>query len=97
VPINDKSNITSKKKLEKVEKIQKGNIVLERENEDLKLYLQAILSFSPEEIAHNKDIICQYLKLWFNQYYSNVNQQLVDLLRRTICWVDEALYMDKCL
>lgn len=84
----------------------RGSLVMVRYLEDDELHLisdlavlpveiKAVLALNSEEIKQNKDTVLQLLRMWFDSYYVNANQAIVDCLRRAICWVDEALYMDR--
>ncbi|MCD4786315.1 MAG: ATP-binding protein [Candidatus Eremiobacteraeota bacterium] len=57
--------------------------------------LQALRTLSPEQIASNSEDIRDLLKMWFNKYYASASGYLAGNLRRAICWVDEALYMER--
>jgi len=62
---------------------------------DLEYCLQAIRILSPEKIETHSAYFRDLLRTWFNQHYASAHGTLVDNLRRSICWVDEALYSIK--
>ncbi|MEZ5357840.1 MAG: hypothetical protein R3F48_03350 [Candidatus Zixiibacteriota bacterium] len=57
--------------------------------------LQAIRSIEPNAISRKSKYLRKLLLEWFNKYYSNSDSNLAHNLRRTICWLDEALYGGK--
>lgn len=76
-----------------------GNLRLEKVNKaitgkDLEYCLQAIRGLSVEEVRSHSKYLRELLKTWFNQHYALAKGPLADNLRRAICWVDEALYME---
>lgn len=62
--------------------------------EDLAYCLRAIRSLAPDDVQHNSEYLRKLLRVWFNRHYSSANSPLADKLRRAICWVDEALYLE---
>lgn len=63
-------------------------------DDDLKHCLQTIRCLPAEEIKIHSAYIRDLLRTWFNQHYTSSDGSIADNLRRAICWVDEALYMD---
>lgn len=59
---------------------------------DLIYCLQAFRAMEPNSLKRYSGYIRGLLKTWFNKYYSSGDGTLADNLRRTICWMDEALY-----
>ncbi len=66
------------------------------EEAELKYCLQAIRGLTEDEIKLNSKYIRELLREWFNKHYTTPKAALADNLRRTICWVDEALHMGDC-
>jgi hypothetical protein len=90
MPSGDTESIKKKKKY-RIQLIE-GNIELSIENKELEYCLQAIRMLKPNEVETRSNYIRSLLKEWFNKYYSSSSQTIADNLRRSICWVDEALY-----
>ena len=61
---------------------------------DLEHCLKSMRSLSVNDVRQNSKYLRELLRLWFNRYYSSGNQTLADNLRRTICWIDEALFKE---
>jgi len=83
------------KKKEYIDILQKREVDITLSGKDLEYCLQAIRILNPKDIETNSDYLCDILRTWFNQYYSSADGTLADNLRRSICWIDEALYMIK--
>lgn len=94
--IGDKNNKFARIKREFISQIKQGQIDDNLTGKNLQYCLQAIRCLSPAEITNSKDRIFTALKSWFNRYYGDAPPSLADSIRRTICWTDEAIYMDKC-
>lgn len=58
----------------------------------LEHYLQAIRYMKPSQISDHNGYLRNLLEIWFNKHYASLEGAIADNLRRTICWVDEALY-----
>ncbi len=63
------------------------------EEQELIYCLQAIRTMKKDDVKRNSKYLRQRLKQWFNKYYMSRDGRTADNLRRTICWIDEALYM----
>ena len=61
---------------------------------DPKRCLQTIRCLSAKEINAHSVYIRDLLRTWFNRHYASPDGAIADNLRRAICWVDEALYME---
>jgi len=60
---------------------------------DLKYCLQALRALTPTEVRRHSKYLRALLKLWFNKHYASQDGVVADSLRRTICWLDEAMFM----
>lgn len=58
-------------------------------------YLQAMRMMEPVQVKDRFDYLASLLIAWFNGHYSNGNPTLTDNLRRAICWLDEAMFMEE--
>jgi hypothetical protein len=94
-PVSETS--TSRKKNEFCKQLNQKKIDIEITGEDLLYCLQAIRGLAPGEIKKNSKYICALLRTWFNRHYASAQGPLAGHLRRTICWIDEALYMKEAL
>ncbi|MFT4300472.1 MAG: hypothetical protein QM579_01840, partial [Desulfovibrio sp.] len=54
---------------------------------------QAVRGLTQQEVIEIKAYILQQLKCILDNQYANASSQLMDYLRRSICWIDEALFM----
>lgn len=90
----DNQNPTSKNKRKYVQQLKKKKISTELKGKDLEHCLQAMRTLKPLEVKGHSKYIRELLKKWFNKYYASAPGSLADNLRRTICWIDETLYMD---
>ena len=63
---------------------------------DLEYCIQAIRGLTADEVKANSKHIRGILRTWFNKHYAAAQGPLADNLRRSICWVDEALNMRDC-
>ncbi len=61
---------------------------------DLLSCLQALRALTSQEIRARSSYLRGLLKLWFNKHYATADGVLADNLRRSICWLDEARYME---
>ncbi|MEN6341113.1 MAG: ATP-binding protein [Methanospirillum sp.] len=60
---------------------------------ELEYCLQTIRHLTPEEISEHRSYLQENLRTWFNKNYASAEGSLADSIRRSICWVDEALFM----
>ena len=93
VALHDNKSDISSKKQKYARLLRKQKLVHELEIEELGYCLQALRSLSPNDVKKNSGYLRDLLKVCFNKYYTSVGGGLADNLRRSICWVDEALYM----
>ena len=59
-------------------------------------FCEAILDASPEELKRGEADIKNMLLKIFVANYETMKSGLSSIYRKAICWVDEALYKDKC-
>ena len=93
LPIPENEKYSSKKKNDFIQNLKQKKVSIEITGEDLSYCLQAIRGLEPVEIKKNSKYLCTLLKTWFNKHYTTAQGALANHLRRTICWVDEAIYM----
>lgn len=86
--------MTQKRKY--IESIKRKNTDAAISGKELEYCLQAIRALTVDEVKSNSRFIREQLRTWFNKHYASAKGPLADNLRRTICWVDEALYMGDC-
>ncbi len=87
--------LSATKKQGYVESFRNKNVNTEISEKELEYCLQAIRGLREDEIKSNSKYIRDLLRTWFNQYYASAMGSLADNLRRSICWVDEALNMEE--
>ena len=63
---------------------------------ELEYCIQAVRGLTADEVKANSKHIREILRTWFNRHYAAAKGPLADNLRRSICWVDEALNMRDC-
>jgi hypothetical protein len=86
---------TARKKREFKEQLTRNCVDLSLSEKDLEHCLQTIRSLSDEEISAHSVYLRELLRTWFNKYYASAKGPLADNLRRTICWIDEALFREE--
>ena len=64
------------------------------ENYDIYKLLAAIITMSQKDINDCKDFLFRILKSYYIKNYQ-VDSRFANSFRKTICWIDEALYMKK--
>ena len=62
---------------------------------NLEYCLQSIRGLSVGEVSAHSAYLRELLKTWFNKHYASAKGPLADNLRRTICWIDEALFKEE--
>lgn len=95
IPQNEK--LTSKKKRDFARLLLQKKVNIEITGEDLIYCLQAIRGLHTDEIRKNSKYLFMLLRKWFNLHYASAEGSVADHLRRAICWIDEALYMNEAL
>ena len=58
------------------------------------MVLNAISTMSKSEIIENKEYLLRILKIYYYNFYQT-DSRFAQKFRKTICWVDEALFMLK--
>lgn len=91
-PISSSASESSVRKRNFTEAIKKHSVDNKIHGTDLKYCLQAVRGLQPEEVRTHSKYIRNLLKIWFNMHYTSPDSQIPDLLRRAICWIDEALH-----
>lgn len=85
---------TTQKKREFAEQLVDNSVDQTISGNDLKHCLQTIRCLPEEEIKTHSAYLRDLLRTWFNQHYASPDGSMAENLRRAICWVDEALYME---
>jgi hypothetical protein len=91
--ISNDDNIKAKEKLEYVKQLINKSVDQSISDKNLEYCLQAIRLLSADEILKHKVYLCGLLKTWFNKHYASAKGVVADNMRRSICWIDEALFM----
>jgi len=86
---------SARRKINFIEQIKKGSVNTNIKDKDIVYCLQAIRILTPDEVRSRYRYIRRLLKKWFNMHYSSSDQVAAGHIRRSICWVDEALYMEE--
>ncbi len=81
------------KKMEFVAQAKAHTISEKLTGAELKHCLQALRTLTPAQVKKNSKYLRTLLKLWFNKHYTSNDGAIADNLRRTICWLDEAIFM----
>ena len=87
---------SAKEKRKYANNLRNENVDSSLSGKELRYCLQAIRGISIDDIKSNSKYIRELLRTWFNGHYATAESTLADNLRRTICWVDEALNMGDC-
>ncbi|MDE0087267.1 MAG: ATP-binding protein [Candidatus Poribacteria bacterium] len=90
------STPASIKKRKYAESLRNKKVSRDLSGKELVYCLQAIRGLTVDEIISNSRFIRGLLRHWFNKHYTSANGPLADNLRRSICWIDEALNMGDC-
>lgn len=86
---------TAKKKREYAKQLIGNSVDLTLLSEkNLEYCLQAIRGLSQKEISMHSKHLRNLLKIWFNKHYASAKGSLANNLRRSICWIDEAIYKE---
>lgn len=90
---NTNSSVT-KKKREYLQNIVDENVSLPSEDTELKYFLMAIRGMDAKQIAAHKAYILNLLYEIYTTYFNSIPYASIKPeFRYTLCWVDEALYM----
>lgn len=82
------------KKTNFIKVIKEHAVPEDLEENELFYCLQGLRSMSKQDIVEHNEYICDFLRTWFNKTYSNANSKISNEMRRAICWIDEAMYME---
>jgi len=85
------STASANKKKKYAEELLSKTVKTELVGKELEYCLQAIQGLTEIEVKSNSKYIRELLRNWFNRHYASAKLPLADKLRRSICWVDEAL------
>lgn len=85
------SSAAATKKRKYAEALRSNKVSADLTGQELVYCLQAIRGLVADEIKSNSKYIRELLRNWFNKHYASAKGPLADNLRRSICWVDEAL------
>lgn len=75
-----------------IEALRKKNVQINMSEKELVECLQAIRMLSVSEVKKMSEYLRKFLKNVFNRYYSSGSGSVAGNIRRSICWIDEALY-----
>lgn len=91
LPYKEAANSKRKQLIQRWEQHQLKDDLAGKDIEDC---LQALRGLSSKEVRDHSKYIRKLLKTWFNRHYASAEGALANNLRRAICWIDEALYME---
>lgn len=90
------TSIVTKAKKEYIQAILEHNLIIPNTEIELKYCLIAIRAIEPTQIAKHKDYILNILYEIYSTYFnSQPFSSIKSDFRYTLCWVDEALYIDR--
>ncbi len=96
VRLPNNTSVVTKAKKAYIQAIQDHNLIIPATETDLKYCLIAIRAMEPTQIAKNKDYILNVLYEIYSTYFnSQPFSSIKSEFRYTLCWVDEALYLDR--
>jgi hypothetical protein len=93
MPLPTTDTTSARKRRAFVEQAKKESINERLTGVDLKYCLQALRALTRAEVRRHSKYLRALLKHWFNKHYASQDGVLADNLRRTTCWLDEALFM----
>ena len=86
----------SKTKREYAQSIREENLIIPSDETNLKYCLIAMRSLSIEEVQAHKDYILNVLYEIYSNYFNSLPFSAIKgEFRYTLCWIDEALYMNR--
>lgn len=88
-------NKTGKEKKAAFDKLMAQTDVTSTTYSEILPYLQAMRMIEPAEVKPRFNYLAALLTTWFNSHYSAGKPTLTDNLRRAICWLDEAMFMEE--
>lgn len=90
------TSIVTKAKKAYIQAILEHNLIIPSTEIDLKYCLIAIRAMEPTQISEHKDYILNILYEIYSTYFnSQPFSSIKSDFRYTLCWVDEALYLDR--
>ena len=96
VRLPNNTSVVTKAKKAYIQAIQDHNLIIPATETDLKYCLIAIRAMEPTQVAKNKDYILNVLYEIYSTYFnSQPFSSIKSEFRYTLCWVDEALYLDR--
>ncbi|RLI68776.1 hypothetical protein DRO91_08580 [Candidatus Heimdallarchaeota archaeon] len=84
---------TYEKKIQFLDDAKKHRLDRNIQGSDLRYCLAALRSLDESTVKKHSKYIRGLLKEWFNKHYMSADGYIAGNLRRTICWIDEALYL----
>ena len=92
---NNTTAVTKKKKLY-AQAILEHNLIIPSLEVELKYCLNAMRSLEPKFVSEHKDYILNILYEIYSTYFnSQPFSSIKSEFRYTLCWIDEALYIDR--
>lgn len=92
---NNTSSVTQKKK-EYIQAIFEHNLIIPSTEVELKYCLIAMRAIEPKHILEYKDYILNVLYEIYSTYFNaQPFSSIKSDFRYTLCWIDEALYIDR--
>lgn len=90
------TSVVTKAKKAYIQAILEHNLIIPSTEIDLKYCLIAIRAMEPAQISEHKDYILNILYEIYSTYFnSQPFSSIKSDFRYTLCWVDEALYLDR--
>lgn len=90
------TSVVTKAKAAYIQAILEHNLIIPSTEIDLKYCLIAIRAMEPTQISEHKDYILNILYEVYSTYFnSQPFSSIKSDFRYTLCWVDEALYLDR--
>lgn len=92
---NNTSSVTKKKKAY-IQALIEHNLIIPSSDVELKYCLIAMRAMEPKQISEHKDYILNILYEIYSTYFnSQPFSSIKSEFRYTLCWIDEALYLDR--
>ncbi|MBF0164117.1 MAG: hypothetical protein HQM01_06335 [Magnetococcales bacterium] len=92
IAIVKSGNKAGKEKETAIEKLMNQAVLPESSPTAMVPYLRAMRMMEPSQVKDRFSYLASLLIVWFNCHYSNGDSTLTDNLRRSICWLDEAMF-----
>lgn len=92
---NNTTSVTKKKKAY-IQALIEHNLIIPSSDVELKYCLIAMRAMEPKQISEHKDYILNILYEIYSTYFnSQPFSSIKSEFRYTLCWIDEALYLDR--